>query len=57
MKEWAIEYDNDVGRDDESFSESWTVTDGERSFRCNNEGDARWLKEQLEYVNQMDLKE
>ena len=40
---WTIEYDNDTGDDDGGFWEWWTVTDGNRSFKCDSEADAKWL--------------
>lgn len=47
---WKIQYDNDTGPDDESFLEWWTVTDGEKTFDCSNEDDAKWLCELLNGV-------
>lgn len=44
---WKIEYDNDTGPGDERFWEWWTVTNGTRSFKCDNEADAKWLAELL----------
>ncbi len=44
---WKIEYDNDVGPDDDGFWQWWTVTDGQRSFKCDTEEDAKWLLEKL----------
>lgn len=40
---WKIEYDNDTGQNDEGFWEWWTVTDGTRRFKSDNEADAVWL--------------
>jgi hypothetical protein len=40
-KKWEIEYDN-WGED--GFSEWWHVTDGEKSFKCDDEKDAKWLQ-------------
>lgn len=40
---WEIVYDNDTGPGDEGFWEWWTVTDGERDFKCDSEVDAKWL--------------
>lgn len=40
---WTIEYDNDTGSDDEGFSCWWTVTNGEKRFKCDKETDAIWL--------------
>jgi hypothetical protein len=45
---WTIEYNNDTGPDDESFSEWWIVTNGKRHFKCSSEGDAEWLRMLLE---------
>lgn len=47
---WTIEYDNDTGPGDDSFSQWWTVTDGERRFDCRDAGDATWLCETLNAV-------
>ena len=44
---WSIEYHNDVGPDDDAFWEWWTVSDGERTFRSDDEEDAEWLAERL----------
>ncbi len=40
---WTIDYDNDTGPRDEGFTEWWTVTDGDKSFRCVIMEDAKWL--------------
>lgn len=40
-KKWEIEYDN-WGED--GYSEWWHVTDGEKSFKCYEEEDAKWLQ-------------
>lgn len=40
---WKIEYDNDTGPNDESFSEWWCVTDGVRSFKADSKEDANFL--------------
>ncbi len=41
---WKIEYDNDVGSNDESFFEYWNVThDGDILFRSNDKNSAEWL--------------
>lgn len=50
-KRWTIEYDNDTGPADDSFSEWWTVTDGEKGFRCSTEADAEWLLRELSSEN------
>lgn len=44
---WEVEYDNDTGSDDDSFWEWWSVTNGEKSFDCKNEKDAKWLRDHL----------
>ena len=44
---WQIIYNNDTGPDDDGFWEWWDVTDGNRSFRCDSEEDAKWLVENL----------
>ncbi len=45
---WNIEYDNDVGSNDEGFWEWWAVSDGMRYFKCDAEEDAEWLQNVLE---------
>lgn len=44
---WTIEYDNDTGPNDGGFWEWWTVTNGEKSFKSDDKGDAKWLAEVL----------
>ena len=44
---WIIENHNDVGPNDDGFWEWWTVSNGTRSFKCDSEGDAKWLAELL----------
>lgn len=44
---WTIEYCNDVGPRDEGFWEWWEISDGERTFKANDETDANWLCETL----------
>lgn len=44
---WQIIYNNDTGPDDDGFWVWWDVTDGNRSFRCDSENDAKWLLENL----------
>lgn len=44
---WTIEYDNEVGPNDDRFREWCIVTDGTRQYRCDTESDARWLCELL----------
>lgn len=52
---FRIECNNDVGYgEDEAFYEWWEVTDDTRTFKCDNEADAKWL---LDLLNgQEDLK-
>lgn len=44
---WKIEYYNDTGPDDGGFWEWWAVSNGTRSFKCDDEADAKWLAELL----------
>ena len=53
MTEWTIEYDNDVGPDDEYFIEWWIVTNGERAFKSNTKIDAEWLKSTLNLLEKL----
>ena len=48
VMKWTIEYDNDTGPSDEGFWEWWTVSNGERAFKCDSEQDAVWLCDMLE---------
>uniref|UniRef100_A0A6M3LMS5 Uncharacterized protein n=1 Tax=viral metagenome TaxID=1070528 RepID=A0A6M3LMS5_9ZZZZ len=50
---WMIEYDNDTGPGDESFSEWWDVTNGSRSFRADSFDDAMWLCEILNLAEEI----
>ena len=50
MSKYSITYENDVGPNDEGFWEWWTVSDGNRSFKCESEEDAKWLSVTLEAV-------
>ena len=43
MTKWTKEYDNDTGPYDDYFKEWWNVTDGNRTYRCNNSDDADFL--------------
>jgi hypothetical protein len=45
---WIIEYGNNTGFEDEGFWEWWTVTNGARSFKCDSEDDALFLRAALE---------
>ena len=47
MTNWKIVYDNDTGPNDDGYCEWWDVTDGDKSFRCENKTDAAWLCEIL----------
>lgn len=38
-----INYNNDVGPNDDGFWEWWEVSNGETSFSCRTEEDAIWL--------------
>jgi hypothetical protein len=40
---WKIEYNNDVGPEDETFWEWWEITNGEIVFETLKEKDAQWL--------------
>jgi len=40
---WIIEYDNDVGTNDDGFWEWWNVTNGEKTFKADTEEDAKML--------------
>jgi len=42
MNTWIIKYNNDVEPNDEGFCE-WEVTDGKKTFKCNEKEDAEWL--------------
>lgn len=44
---WQVEWHNDTGPDDDYYEEWWTVTDGKRTFRCDDNADAAWLQELL----------
>lgn len=44
---WTIEYDNDTGPSDDSFSETWIVTDGVKSFEASSQEVAEWLRDTL----------
>lgn len=48
---WKIDYDNDVGPNDEGFWEWWNVTNGEVFFKANSEADAKWL---CDFLNRYD---
>jgi len=39
---WQIEYENNVTFDG-GFWEWWEVSDGSKTFKCNNHEDAEWL--------------
>jgi len=42
-KKWTVEYDNDTGIGDEGFYQWWEITDGDKTFTCNDGKDAEWL--------------
>ncbi|WP_370372955.1 hypothetical protein [Henriciella pelagia] len=46
--DWTIEYDNDVGPNDDYFVQWWDVSNGEKSYRCSTEADAVELKALLD---------
>ncbi len=43
-EKWEITYDNDTGPGDDGYAEWWHVTKGEKSFKCYEEEDAKWLQ-------------
>lgn len=44
MAKWTIESENDTGLSDEGYWQWWTVSDGEKSYKCeSSEADATWL--------------
>ena len=44
---WTIEYETYTDLGDQVLLQWWTITDGERSFRCDTQKDAEWLREML----------
>jgi hypothetical protein len=40
---WTIKYDNDVSDDDDAFWCWWEVSDGTKTFKCDDPQDAAWL--------------
>lgn len=44
---WKVEYNKDTNTHDKYYWEWWIVTNGERSFECDNEDDAEWLCKRL----------
>ena len=52
-RKFIIEYDNDTGPDDEGFWEWWTVTDGERAYKCDVEADAKYLALRLNCYDEL----
>lgn len=40
---WKIEYNNDTGPGDDSFYEWWEVSNGDMTFKSDNEDHAEWL--------------
>lgn len=44
---WNIEYENDTGMNDEGFYEWWEISDGNKTFTCDNKDDAIWLRDVL----------
>jgi hypothetical protein len=51
MKNWTINYNNDVSADDEGFCEWWEITDGEKTFKSDDEKDADFLCNLLNIVS------
>ena len=47
MRIWLKDWDNDTGSRDSYYKEWWTISDGQRTFRCDKEADADWLLETL----------
>jgi len=45
--EWRIEYNNDVGPNDEGYWDWWEVTDGAVTFKTDREDDAKRLRDML----------
>jgi hypothetical protein len=41
--DWKLDWDTDVGPDDDYYIEWWTVSRGEQIFRCDSKTDAEWL--------------
>lgn len=48
---WEIGYSNDTGGSDDYFVEWWSVSKGERSFKCDSEDDANFLQSVLNQNN------
>lgn len=44
---WTVEYNNDVGPDDDGFWEWWEVTDGKFIYKANKEFEARELADAM----------
>jgi hypothetical protein len=40
---WKIDYNNEVGANDEGFWEWWEITNGEKTFKSDDEEDADFL--------------
>jgi hypothetical protein len=51
---WKVEYNNDVGPNDEGFWEWYEVTDGNRTFKSNSGEDANWLCDELNKLRATD---
>jgi len=45
-KKWTISYYNDTGYPDGMLG-CWTVTNGEKSFKCDSAEEANWLRDFL----------
>lgn len=52
---WRVEYGNDTGANDEYFYEWWTVTNGERSVKCDTESEGYELCDLLNLSAKYDL--
>ena len=44
---WKVEYNNDVGPDDERFEEWWEITDGTTTYKATSAEEAQMLCDQL----------
>ena len=51
---WEIKYENDTGFNDETFTEWWEVTNGEKSFVSKSKKDAEWLYATLIHWEMLD---
>ena len=51
-KQWRVDYDNDVGDDDDGFWEWWEVTNGATTYKADKEAEATLL---CDLLNGQDL--